>query len=256
MILTKVNPAELVPLDIFTLNYPIAIDLVYSQKNHPENIFGKIYRESARMWLHVDLAAVLVLASRICHKGAGSAVLQAKDGLRTIEAQTLMQRSEIVRKNPHWCEEPNRLLSPPGRGAHPKAMAIDVTVLDKNGDPLEMGTPFDYLDGDPQKNPAARNFEDLPKSVLKNRKMLEECMLESAQLLEIPLLPLPSEWWDFRMPPQITKTYGPLSDNDLPAQMHMADNSGPFFSSYPEFPDSHFERLKSQIEDRIFAACR
>ena len=45
--------------------------------------------------------------------------------------QTAMGKTQIVKDNPDWLEEPNRMVSPPGNGAHPRGMAIDVCVFDK-----------------------------------------------------------------------------------------------------------------------------
>ncbi len=249
----NINPAEIVPLDIFTTSYPIAIDLVYANENHPENIFGSVYRPDARMWLHRDLAAVILLASEICRGKRPGTIFQVKDGLRTIEAQTIMLQSQAVQNNPHWIEEPDRLLSPPGAGAHPRAMAVDVVLIGEGGTPLDMGTPFDFLSEDPANNPSARNYQNLPQEALNNRALLEECMLEAASKLEVPLLPLPSEWWDFRLPPEITENYSPTWDADLPGQMRMTRLCG-FSPLFPNFSEKHFEQLKEKILGRILKA--
>ncbi len=139
----EIDPADLVPMDLFTEGFPVRIDLVYARERHPDNIFGKIYHDKARLWTHKDLAAITLLASNICHERYGL-YFSLRDSLRTKEAQTLMQQADIVRRNPHWCEEPNRLLSPPGAGAHPRGMAMDLVLEDKDGGLIDMGTPFDY----------------------------------------------------------------------------------------------------------------
>lgn len=249
----RVRPAELVPLDIFTENHPIAIDLVYASESHPENIFGKIYREGARLWMHRDLVAVTLLAAHYCARENPGLRFELKDCLRTVEAQTLMQQAPMVQRNPHWCEEPNRLLSPPGKGAHPRGMAVDVVLIDGNGHRLEMGTPFDYLSEDPERNPAARAFRDLPEEALHNRKILEGTFLKAADRFGLPLLPLPDEWWDFRFPSSVTEGFAPLWDADLPLQMRMTALCGsPAIQS--DFPDWHFDDLKERIETRIKVA--
>ena len=250
MSLKSINSAELVPLDIFTSLYPIAIDLVYANEKHPENIFGAVYRPDARLWLHRDFTAVVLLASLICSGKKPGIRFQAKDGLRTVEAQTLMSQSEAVRKNPHWIDDSDQLLSPPGKGAHPRAMAIDVVLIDENGGQLEMGTPFDFLSKDRYNNPAARDYEAISQKAKDNRDLLESSMMEAAHKLGMPLLPLPSEWWDFRFSQSVTDDYGPLWDADLPGQMRMTKLCGtaPLF---PDYAEKHFESLKNRITETV-----
>lgn len=213
--LKTIDPRDLVPMDLFIADEPLAIDLVYAQAKHPENIFGiAAYHPKARLTLHKDLARIVIAAARTIHQGHGW-TLVLKDGLRPIEAQKILIETDIVRNNPHWLEEP-RLLSSPGQGAHPRAMAIDVSVQDKNGQPVDMGTVFDEMT--PQ---SARSFKDFSEGILQNRETLESAFMTAAAALNIPLLPLPSEWWDFRIPASHSGQYAPLSDADLPSPLRM-----------------------------------
>ncbi len=40
-------------------------------------------------------------------------------------------------------------------------------------------------------------------------------MVLAAEEVGVPLLPLPSEWWDFRLPPEQTRMWAPLSDDEV-----------------------------------------
>jgi len=241
----RINPADLVPMDLFTDDFPLRIDIVYAQGNHPENIFNTaLYHTDARLWLHRDLCAIVLLASRKCHKEHDYYCV-LKDGLRTTDAQAAMQKTDIVRANPHWCTGPERLLSMPGQGAHPRGMAIDLILETKDGKQVNMGTDFDHLSSDPDDNPARRSYTDFPDEVLHNRKLLESFMMEAARELGHDLWPLPSEWWDFRFPKNVITEFEPLSDRHLPAQMRMTSAET---SRTPEnFPDIHFQNLKSEL---------
>jgi D-alanyl-D-alanine dipeptidase len=139
------------------------------------------------------------------------------DCLRTTDAQARMADTKIVQANPHWRDV---LLSSPGKGAHPRAMAVDILLEDRNGDVIDMGVPLDYFSTDPNDNPAARDYP-FPPRIQANRKLLEGLMVSSAQELGHEILPLPSEWWDFRFPPSVYEQYAPLSDSDLPPEMKM-----------------------------------
>lgn len=194
---------------------PIVIDMVYADANHPENIFGiAAYHAKARLILHKELARIVIKASRLL-KEQYDWTLVLKDGLRTIEAQRALMDTDIVRRNPHWLEEP-RLLSGPGQGAHPRGMAIDVSVNNAAGTPIDMGTPFDAMVPE-----SARDYKGFQAHILRNRAKLEKAFVESAASLSLPLLPLPSEWWDFRLPASYNGLYNPLSDDDLPEELKM-----------------------------------
>ena len=200
----EIDPRDLVPMDIFP-SEPFAVDVVYANTDHPENIFGtSVYHKDARLVLHRDLARIILTAARKLHADYGW-TLVLKDGLRPIEAQAALMETDIVKRNPHWLSEP-RLLSGPGQGAHPRGMAIDVSVQG-----VDMGTPFDAMVPE-----SARAYTGFDEIILCNRIKLESVLMESAGILNLPLLPLPSEWWDFRLARDYSGRFDPLSDGDLP----------------------------------------
>ncbi|MCF8495187.1 MAG: D-Ala-D-Ala dipeptidase [Alphaproteobacteria bacterium] len=221
-----IPPEQLLPMDSFAGEYPVRIALDYARADNL--LFGeRIYRPDARLWLHKILAEVVLEASRLCHAAHGL-LFVLHDGLRTVEAQQRMIETRRVRDNPHWLEEP-RLLSPPGAGAHPRGMAIDVSLETEAGETVDMGTPFDFLaeDSSPEANPAHREHPFLSPLVRENRACLDASMRGAAEKLDIPLLPLPQEWWDFRLPREIYEQYAPLSDADLPEGMRVAARPSP-----------------------------
>ncbi len=212
--------ADIVLMDIFLAKEPILIDLVYADEDHPENIFKKsLYHPEARLSLHRDMARIVIMAARLLQKQKGWRLV-LKDGLRTIEAQHSMLNTDIVKSNPQWLMEP-RLLSGPGQGGHPRGMAVDVSVVDDTGMPVDMGTTFDTMTAE-----SARNFNGLKPEILENRKILECSFLEAAKTLNLPLLPLPSEWWDFRFPASYSNDYPALWDKDLPTHLQMTCKNG------------------------------
>lgn len=219
--------SDLIAFDDFVAVHPVRVDLVYAQPHHVDNIFkAPIYRPEAKMWGHRDLVSLVLDAANICYKKSGW-IFELKDCLRTVEAQALMQETDIVKANPHWLEEPNRLLSPPGKGGHPRGMAIDIILIDNNGTEIDMGTSFDHLTKDPHNNPAARHYtrfsedETRNREIIANRKLLEESMMQAAANAGRALLPLPQEWWDFRFMPDYSASFEPIRDADLPPNMRM-----------------------------------
>lgn len=222
----KIAPSDLVAFNDFTGTHPLKVDLVYAQAAHPDNMFKTaIYRPDAKMLGHRDLVAIVLAAAALCFDKTGW-IFEVKDCLRTVEAQELMRQTEIVKRNPQWLEEPGRLLSPPGKGGHPRGMAVDIILIDKNGDAIDMGTPFDYLTEDRNNNPAARNYTKLDAEALRHRRVLEEAMMQAARDAGRDLLPLPQEWWDFRFLPDYTSRFAPICDADLPSGMRMTAAGG------------------------------
>ncbi len=196
-------------------------DLIYADAAHPLNqtFCTAIYRPDARMWMHRDLAPVVLKAAARANDAGYRFVLT--DCLRTTDAQARMAQTPIVRANPHWTAPgPGMLLSPPGAGAHPRGMAVDILVETLEGVELDMGTQLDHFSEDPADNPAARDYR-MPPAIAANRILLEGWMMDAAHATGRPILPLPSEWWDFRFPSEIYEQYAPLSDADLPPHMKM-----------------------------------
>jgi D-alanyl-D-alanine dipeptidase len=229
--LTPISADDLVALDDYTAQHPLKIDVVYAKPAHPDNMFKcAIYRPDAKMWAHKELLPIILGAADSCFKKTGW-IFEIKDCLRTYEAQALMRETDIVKRNPQWLEEPGRLLSPPGAGGHPRGMAVDIILVDKNGEEIDMGTRFDYLTEDRSNNPAARNytqFGDDPARnmrILYHRRVLEEAMVDAAKEVGRELLPLPQEWWDFRFPKSYSETFAPIRDADLPKHMRMTATS-------------------------------
>ncbi len=239
----NIKPEDLVPMDLFTDDFPLRIELAYARPNN--YLFGeRIYHYDAHLWLHKDLACVVLLASALCYaRTKYSFVLY--DGLRTVDAQEAMLETSIVRKHPHWLEEP-RLLSLPGGGGHPRAMAVDVVLEDEDGNLVEMGTPFDHLaeKSDAKNNPAHRDYAALFPKIAENRNILSGVMRGCSQMMDTPILPLPEEWWDFRLPPEITNEYAPLRDSDLPPSMRMVESAK---SDETDLSAEHFLDLKQDI---------
>ena len=216
----KIDPESLLCMDGYCGSYPYVIDLAYAQ---PDNYLFKeaIYRPDAQFWLHEMLADVVFHAANLAHDRYGL-TLVLYDGLRTSTAQAKMLETEVVKQNPHWLEKQPQLLSNPGEGGHPRAMAVDVSLRDENGEELDFGTPFDFLAEDPTVagNPAHRDYAQTPE-VTENRRKLDDVMVSGAAAANIPLFLLPQEWWDFRLPPELYTQYAPLSDDDLPPDMRL-----------------------------------
>ena len=206
-------------MDEHARDFHYRVELAYAQNDN--FLFKeKIYHDSAKLWLHKDLAEIVKTAAKDCFNRYKMRFV-LYDGLRTTDAQEAMSKTQAARANPHWMEEP-RLLSPPGVGGHPRGMAIDIGLETLEGTLVDMGTVFDYLaeNAHPEHNPAHREHNH-PSEIMNNRKLLDDPMNRAADKLNRELFLLPQEWWDFRLPPHISNQYAPISENDLPPDMRL-----------------------------------
>ncbi len=110
----------------------VEIDLRYATKNNFTN--KKIY-DCARCYLRPEAAENLIKAQE---------ELQKKYGYR-------FKLFDCFRPRPYqqrlWDIVPDAdYVTPPAKGSmHSKGLAVDLTLLDKNGKELDMGTPFDFF---------------------------------------------------------------------------------------------------------------
>lgn len=247
----------LLPMDLFAGPAPVRIDLVYANPVHARNIFARaLYQPQARLWLHEDLAAIVLQAAMHLHLHYGWTTV-LKDGLRTVEAQQMMQETDIVKANPHWSGTvpEKRLLSSPGNGAHPRAMAIDVGFIDKNNKDVDMGTPFDFFTSNPDNNPAARGYMNFPGAIIERRKIVEETFISAARGLGLTIVPLASEWWDYRFPADIYNQFPALHDTDLPEWMRMTGRPNPIMPDNIKAAfDKRVETLLNALDEKLQVA--
>ncbi len=89
-----------------------------------------------------------------------------------------------------WDIVPNATyVAHPQKGSmHNKGLAVDLTLCDKNGKELEMGTDFDFFG-----RAARHNYTELDTQILNNRKLLKSLM-EKAGFKSIK-----SEWWHYSL---------------------------------------------------------
>ncbi len=116
------------------------------------------------------------------------------DGLRTVNATYALAAA-----NPEAIE--NKLLAMPGRSAHNKGMAVDLTLVYWS-EAHECWMDADMLGhmDHPDMQTNHRNFQTISAIQAHNRLELERIMLRSAFTQGMLLAPLREEFWDFRFP--------------------------------------------------------
>lgn len=154
-------------------------DFVYDLRYATENNFlnAKVY-DCAECFLRYKTVKKLIEANEKFKKLGYT--IKLYDCYRPLDVQKKMW--EIV-PNPIYVADPSK------GSIHNRGGAVDLTLVDKNGNELTMGTAFDHFGKE-----AAHNYQNLPKKVLRNRKLLREIM-ESCSFKSFQ-----SEWWHYNLP--------------------------------------------------------
>lgn len=173
-------------VDISTLDSTIRVQLVYAT---PDNFLRKsVYTGITRAWLHPEAAKKLLAAQQLLKKEHPELTLVVYDAARPMEVQRKMWA--LVRGT----DKVNYVSNPAnGGGLHNYGMAVDVTILDEQGLPLPMGTPFDFFGEE-----AHTNNEDallaagkITDEAYNNRRLLRRIMRHAGFRV------IPYEWWHF-----------------------------------------------------------
>lgn len=151
-------------------------DFVYDMKYATTNNFlkAKVY-DCDECYLRWNTAQALIKANKLFIKKGYH--IKLYDCYRPLTIQKRM-----------WAIVPNpKYVADPAKGSiHNRGGAVDITLVDKNGKELDMGTAFDHFGPE-----AAHDFAGVSNEVKKNRellkKIMEKCRFKS----------LDSEWWHY-----------------------------------------------------------
>ena len=72
------------------------------------------------------------------------------------------------------------------KSGHTRGSVVDISIVDMNGNTIDMGGTFDLFDAR-----SSRNYKNITLQQQKNRKILEQAMVNAG------FIPLYSEWWHF-----------------------------------------------------------
>ncbi|SHI50250.1 D-alanyl-D-alanine dipeptidase [Mesonia phycicola] len=116
------------------------------------------------------------------------------DCYRPLSAQKKMWK---IYPNPRYVANPYT-----NKSVHNRAAAVDLTLVDADGNQLDMGTTYDYFG-----EKAHQDFKNLPAEVLQNRKLLREGLEKFGFHI------IRTEWWHY----DFGKAYAyPIFNVDFP----------------------------------------
>ncbi len=159
-------------VELKSLDPTLLIDMRYATSN---NFTGKILYPCAKAYLRKPAALALISAhQKFKNKGFRIKIF---DAYRPLSVQWKLW---------NMYKDPNYVADPRKGSMHNRAVAIDLTLVDKNGKELDMGTDFDYFG-----ERAHPDYQDLPRQVRANRYLLKSV------LKEFGFLGIRTEWWHF-----------------------------------------------------------
>jgi len=167
-----VNDTTFVKLRDFSSNF--VFDMKYATE---DNFLKKKVYDCAECYLRLKTIKDLIEANtEFQEKGYR---IKLFDCYRPIDIQKKMW--EIV-PNADYVADPKK------GSIHNRGGAVDITLVDKDGKELEMGTSFDFFGPE-----ASHNYLDLSKKVKNNRAFLKEIMLKHH------FKSFDSEWWHYNL---------------------------------------------------------
>lgn len=164
----------------------VRVDLRYASPNNftGENLYGDRLKTA---FLHPYAAKKFLQATEMLQKSKPGWSFLVFDALRPLSVQKKMWAH--VEGTPQQIYVAN-----PSRGSiHNFGLAIDLTLLNGAGEPVDMGTDFDSFEelAQPRHEDRFLASGQLTPTQVENRRVLRELMLTAG------FLPIPHEWWHF-----------------------------------------------------------
>jgi len=174
-------------VELLALDSTFVLDVKYATK---DNFTGEILYDCGKVYLRRKVAEDLVKAHATV-KTQGYR-MKIYDGYRPLSVQWRM-----------WEKTPNKnYVADPRKGSmHNRGCAVDLTLVDAQGNELDMGSPFDFF--------GKEAHLDFPHSqqVKANRKVLQDAMKKHN------FKTIKTEWWHFSH-----RNLYPISDFPIPCQ--------------------------------------
>lgn len=172
-------------VNVSKMDPSIRVDLKYATTDN----FTKtiLYDSLLNIYLHPLAAKKLVNAQKYLKTLHPEYSLLVYDAVRPLSVQRKMYK--VVQNTQYAAYVAN----PTRTGLHNYGMAVDLTICDKNGKPLDMGTPFDFFGTAAGINKEAELVQKgiLTKAQVKNRELLRKVMVHAG------FLTIRGEWWHF-----------------------------------------------------------
>ncbi len=159
----------------------ILVSLMYARS---DNFTGKLlYNDLREAYLHKDAIAPLLKAQRLLHEVHPDYNLIIFDAARPMHVQQQMWDVVKGTRQLIYVSNPAR-----GGGLHNYGLAVDISIVNTQGDTIPMGTKVDHLGRE-----AHTDYTAISPEALQNRRLLISVMREAG------FRSLPTEWWHFNL---------------------------------------------------------
>lgn len=177
-------------VDIQKVDPEILVELKYSTT---DNFIGRdVYGELTRAYLQPEMAKRLAKANALLRKEKPGYHLLVYDAARPNSAQYDLWNALDHLKIP--ARSKTQYVADPKIGSnHNFGCAIDLTVVDENGKPLDMGTKFDFF------GPLAypRSEQEMLKKGKLTARQIENRQLLRKVMTQVGFKVNTTEWWHF-----------------------------------------------------------
>ncbi len=172
-------------INIKQLDSTFFVDLKYATEDNFSHQI--LYDNLKEALLHPEAAGKLAKAHEYLKSGNPNYRLLIYDAARPVSVQRKMW--DIVKDSPLKAYVAN----PDNYGLHNYGAAVDITICDAEGNPLDMGTPFDYFGRLASVTHEQTLLEEgkLRPEQVKNRRLLRMVMQQAG------FIPIGGEWWHF-----------------------------------------------------------
>jgi len=178
-------------IDLTTTGLPLDFEIAYARA---DNFTGRQIYATPRALLHPDavdkLSKATDMAARLGYR------FRIYDAYRPVEAQWALWRSASDKM---YVADPRR------GGPHTRGVAVDLTLLDSAGAPLDMGGHFDDLTSN------AWHDADVARDAQRNRHLLLGLMTAAGWDCYL------KEWWHYQL--FDARRYPALTDGQAGARM-------------------------------------
>lgn len=154
-----------------------------------DNFLGEaVYIGMTRIWLHPMAATKLLTAHLLLKKEYPEWRFLIYDAARPMSVQKKMWALVRGTNKTNYVSNPAN-----GGGLHNYGLAVDLTIIDEKGNPLPMGTPFDFFGEEAHTTHEEDLLENgkITYDELKNRRLLRRIMKQAG------FHSIPYEWWHF-----------------------------------------------------------
>lgn len=173
------------------------IELKYATKDNfmRENAYGTF----TRAFLHTIAYEKLIKAAETLQRTHPNYKLLIYDALRPRSAQRTLWKHVVGTPEQKYVADPDK------GSIHNFGFAVDLTVIDEKGRPLDMGAGFDDFReiSQPDQEQKYLASGDLSETQMKNRKLLRNSMVSAGYRT------IAHEWWHFEALPreEVRKSY-------------------------------------------------